>query len=87
MKKFFNEMDKCDHLDKRYGKANIPNKHDVLVDLLRQTHSLFELNRIPCIIMHGSLIGWYFYEDAAYDPNDFHSDTPSYINHYNRPTQ
>ena len=28
-----------------------------------------------------------YYEDATYAPNDFHSGTPSYINHYDRPSQ
>lgn len=28
-----------------------------------------------------------YYEDVAYDPNDFESGTPAYINHYNRPKQ
>ncbi len=63
-KKFFNEVKNKGHLDIRYGKANvtIENIHNKLKFLLKETVHLFSKIDIPCIIMHGSLIGWYFGE-------------------------
>ena len=61
-KKFFNEMKDNPHLDIRYGKKNLSNEtiHSKLKMLLKETVQIFDLVHIPCIIMHGSLIGWYF---------------------------
>ena len=61
-KKFFKEMKHKSHLDIRYGKDNLtqPIIHSRLKYLLKETVLLFTKVDIPCIIMHGSLIGWYF---------------------------
>ena len=63
-KKFFKEMKDKSHLDIRYGKDNLsqPIIHSRLKYLLKETVLLFTKVDIPCIIMHGSLIGWYFGE-------------------------
>ena len=61
-RKFFKEMKDNPHLDIRYGKKNLSNEiiHSKLKMLLKETVQIFDLVHIPCIIMHGSLIGWYF---------------------------
>ena len=61
-KKFFKEMKNSNHLDIRYGKHNLPidTIHLQLKILLKETVDIFNKVNIPCIIMHGSLIGWYF---------------------------
>ena len=63
-RKFFKEMKGNSHLDIRYGKTNLTKSviHAKLKELLKQTEYLFNKIHIPCIIMHGSLIGWYFGE-------------------------
>lgn len=60
--KFFKELKNNPHLDIRYGK-NILSKNNIqsqLKILLFETVNIFDKIDIPCIIMHGSLIGWYF---------------------------
>lgn len=61
-KKFFKEMKNKPHLDIRYGKNNLSKRtiHSQLKMLLSETVNIFNIVNIPCIIMHGSLIGWYF---------------------------
>lgn len=61
-KKFFNEVHGKAHLDVRYGKRNLSKQiiHKQLKILLKETVHIFNIVNIPCIIMHGSLIGWYF---------------------------
>ncbi len=61
-KKFFNEVNGKPHLDVRYGKRNLSKQiiHKQLKILLKETVHIFNIVNIPCIIMHGSLIGWYF---------------------------
>ena len=61
-KKFFNELKNNNHLDIRYGKNNLSknNIQTQLKILLFETVNIFNIIDIPCIIMHGSLIGWYF---------------------------
>ena len=63
-RKFFKEMKNKPHLDIRYGRHNLSksNIHAQLKMLLSQTVDVFNKIDIPCIIMHGSLIGWYFGE-------------------------
>jgi phosphorylcholine metabolism protein LicD len=63
-KKFFKEMKNKSHLDIRYGKDKLTqdNIHTRLKFLLKETVILFTKVDIPCIIMHGTLIGWYFGE-------------------------
>ena len=63
-RKFFKEMKNKPHLDIRYGKHNLSknNIHAQLKMLLAETVDIFNKIDIPCIIMHGSLIGWYFGE-------------------------
>ena len=60
--KYFNEMKGNPHLDARYGKKNLSQQiiRTQLKNLLKQTVNIFKKVDIPCIIMHGSLIGWYF---------------------------
>ena len=60
--KYFNEMKGNPHLDVRYGKKNLSQQiiRTQLKNLLKQTVNIFKKVDIPCIIMHGSLIGWYF---------------------------
>ena len=60
--KYFNELSFHPHLDIRYGKTNIPlqYKNIEFKYLLRELSKLFMKNNIKLIIMHGSLIGWYF---------------------------
>ena len=60
--KFFWEHPIRKHLDLQYGKKKL-NKNDIhkeLKFLLKESTQLFEKNNIKAIIMHGSLIGWYF---------------------------
>ena len=59
-RKFFKEIN--NHLDIRYGKYKLSSNiiQTQLKMLLRETVSIFNIVDIPCIIMHGSLIGWYF---------------------------
>ena len=61
-RKFFKEMKNKPHLDIRYSKHNLSknNIHAQLKMLLAETVDIFNKIDIPCIIMHGSLIGWYF---------------------------
>ena len=61
-RKFFKEMKNKPHLDIRYGKHNLSKNsiHTQLKMLLAETVDIFNKIDIPCIIMHGSLIGWYF---------------------------
>jgi phosphorylcholine metabolism protein LicD len=61
-RKFFKEMKNKPHLDSRYGKYNLSKNsiHAQLKMLLAETVDIFNKIDIPCIIMHGSLIGWYF---------------------------
>ena len=58
-KKFFNELKNNNHLDIRYGKNNLSknNIQTQLKILLFETVNIFNIIDIPCIIMHGSLIG------------------------------
>ena len=60
--KFFKELKNNPHLDFRYGKINLSknNIQSQLKILLKETVDIFNKVNIPCIIMHGSLIGWYF---------------------------
>lgn len=60
--KFFKEMHNNAHLDARYGKRKLSKNiiQSQLKVLLRETVNIFNNVNIPCIIMHGSLIGWYF---------------------------
>mgnify|MGYP001193543916 CR=1 FL=1 len=61
-RKFFKEIKNKPHLDIRYGKDNLSKNsiHSQLKMLLSETVHIFNTVHIPCIIMHGSLIGWYF---------------------------
>ena len=60
--KFFKELKNNPHLDIRYGRKKISKNiiHSQLKLLLFETVNIFDKIDIPCIIMHGSLIGWYF---------------------------
>ena len=60
--KFFNEHPKNSHLDARYGKIDlsIAEKQKTLKHLLSIFSKHCENNSIKSIIMHGSLIGFYF---------------------------
>ena len=61
-KKFFNELYNNSHLDVRYGKQNIPMQYLNIEFkyLLKMLVTLCNEKDIKLIVMHGSLIGWYF---------------------------
>ena len=61
-KKFFKEDINNPHLDYRYSKSNITLSeiHETLIFLLDNFSKYCEKNYIKPIIMHGSLIGYYF---------------------------
>jgi phosphorylcholine metabolism protein LicD len=59
--KFFNEKGNNSHLDSKYGKnQNLQEIHRELKKLLKQFTYICSEKEIKPIIMHGSLIGWYF---------------------------
>jgi len=59
--KFFNEMSNNSHKDIQYGKkTNIQDTHSRLIALLSKFSTLCINNDIKPIIMHGTLIGWFF---------------------------
>jgi hypothetical protein len=60
--KFFNEKENHPHIDKRFASSislNI-NRIEFLKKLLKNTVTIFKKVGIPCIIMHGTLIGWFW---------------------------
>jgi phosphorylcholine metabolism protein LicD len=60
--KFFNEKENYPHLDKRFASSislNI-NRIEFLKKLLKNLVKIFNQVGIPCIIMHGTLIGWFW---------------------------
>lgn len=61
-KKFFNEMEEHEHLDKRYGKKglSIIEIKVTLFYLLNQFMKYSFKNNIKPILMHGGLIGYFF---------------------------
>ena len=60
--KFFKETNFSNHLDIRYGKKNISieKNKSTLIYLLKMFSKYCEEKNIKLIIMHGSLIGYYF---------------------------
>ena len=63
-KKFFHELESNPHLDRNYAKSNIKlsNKEIIkeLIILFNNLVTLCNKNNIKVILMHGTLIGWYF---------------------------
>ena len=59
--KFFQEKRNNSHLDFDYGKnSNIQEIQNELRNILKKFTTICDSNEIKPIIMHGSLIGWYF---------------------------
>ena len=60
--KFFKEINFSNHLDIRYGKKNISSEENksTLIYLLKIFSQYCKEKNIKMIIMHGSLIGYYF---------------------------
>ena len=60
--RFFNEKENNSHIDKRFANSESLeiNIKENLKNLLKNTVMIFNKVGIPCIIMHGSLIGWFW---------------------------
>ena len=59
--KFFRELPNNSHLDLYYGKKSSKNIiRNELKKIYNEFYNLCEKNNIIFILMHGSLIGWYF---------------------------
>lgn len=60
--KFFNEKENHPHIDKRFASSISLNidRIEFLKKLLKNTVTIFKKVGIPCIIMHGTLIGWFW---------------------------
>lgn len=60
--KFFNEKENHRHIDKRFASSISLNidRIEFLKKLLSNTVKIFNKVGIPCIIMHGTLIGWFW---------------------------
>ena len=60
--KFFNEKENNKHIDKRFASSISLNidRIEFLKKLLKNTVTIFKKVGIPCIIMHGTLIGWFW---------------------------
>jgi hypothetical protein len=60
--KYFKELKGNNHLDKKYGEKNITldEIHNTLIETLQFFVNYSKKNNIKPIIMHGTLIGYYF---------------------------